>query len=196
MAKDIRDVAEREKLAMQMVKKGFKNGIIELATDLKTAKVRQIRNDLNANETVKKRGNLKVPARIVNNRRRMIDGGIFIQMYLMMADNASVQIDFRALIEAYDFYIKCHQSIYTQKYNELDINEAYVLVRDYRRRQGIVELHSCNCGCDYIVVAEQRMRADCPICNLESKDGRNNKASLEEDDEDEFSSIIMDAEFE
>ena len=165
---------EKKNLAVEMVEAGFKNTVIEIATGLSNSMIRQVRVEQKHTNQKRRGGSLKIASRIVKNRRRMIDGGIIIQAYLVIAEEATRKIDFKALIAAHLFYLESHVAIYGRHYYVIDIDEAFVLVREYRSQSGAIQLNRCNCGCDFITVSEQRMSANCPICTLERKDNKGN----------------------
>jgi hypothetical protein len=165
-----------------MIKAGFKNAVIESGTGVSNSMIRSLRSELNLDpDSSVHSGQLKIAGRIVDNRRRIIDGGIIITSYLRLAEDGRRNVDFNALIEAHKFYLETHKDIYGNFFNPLDINESFVLVRDYRSRNGSILLHSCKCGAQYITVAKQRMVATCPICSLESKSMKDDTADILKD---------------
>lgn len=174
------DNLDKRLLCKKMIEAGFKNSVIEFGTGITNSMVRAFRKEIGISETSgdnKNSGQLRIAARIVDNRRRIIDAGIIIRAYLKMAKDPTASVDFNALIEAHKFYKETHIDIYGRNFNPIDVNEAFVLVRDFRSPDMTIQLHSCNCGTDYITVAGQKMVAGCPACSLD-------RGSLQDLDED------------
>lgn len=168
------DNLEKRVLCVTMINAGFKNSVIEIFCGISNSMIRSIRSELGVQEQSKNgekanSGQLRVSHRIVDNRRRVIDAGIILNAYLKLAQFPSRSIDITALIDAHQFYLETHRDIYGRDLNPIDINEAFVLVRDYRSNNGSIMLHSCHCGADYVTVDNQRMAAGCPACSLERK---------------------------
>ena len=159
-------------LCTKMIKAGFKNSVIEIGTGITNSMVRALRTELGVKEygdDKSNSGQLRIASRIVDNRRRVVDAGIIISLYKKVAKDASKSVDFDSLIETHKFYMETHEDIYGNLFNPIDINEAFVLVRDYRSRNGSIQVNTCQCGADYIIVSNQRMAASCPLCSLETK---------------------------
>lgn len=176
---------EKKKLALRMIEKGFKNTIIELATGESNSMIRSYRKDANPScvydDSIS--GQLKIAARIVDNRRRMLEAGIFVSYYLGLTRDRFKGIDYDALIRAHDLYIEYNKQINCGRiYNAITINEGFVLVRDMRSRKSKVSINTCKCQAIYITVADQRMRAGCPACSI----ARSSEAGNLEDDLDDL----------
>mgnify|MGYP001306357675 CR=1 FL=1 len=174
---------ERKQLAIRMIEKGFKNTVIELATGESNSMIRAYRKDADTSKLTEDSisGQLKMASRIVDNRRRMLEAGVFVAYYLGLVRNRFKAINYDALMRAYDLYMEYHRQINLGRVNNsiaLTINEAFVLVRDMRSHNAGISINSCKCQAIYITVADQRMRAGCPACSI-----ANSGESLEDDDE-------------
>ncbi len=174
------EIIEKRELGVTMMKAGFKNNIIEIATGLSNNMIRVLREELSKKEgedyESNSYGQLRISSRIVDNRRRLIDGGILLEAYLKMAENADRIVDYENLMRAHGFYMEAHLDVYGNMVQPLDINEAYVLVRDYRSKDGSILLHRCSCGSNYITVVDQRISYGCPICSMD--DGNKDEESI------------------
>ncbi len=164
------DDLEKRKLSITMLESGFKISVIEIVTGVSNSMIRAFRTELGGLVSGRSNaGQLKFPNRIVDNRIRSIDAGILLKAYLKIAEYPRKSVDILALIEAHSFYMDSHLDIYGRKFHPIDINEAFVLAREYRVNTGTIMLHACTCGADYVTVSKQRMSAGCPSCSMESK---------------------------
>ena len=155
---------ESNQRVARMIRAGFKNTVIEIATGENNSMIRGIRNELNLayiNEDAVA-GHLRMANRIVDTRRRMIDAGIIVSFYLSLVKDRYVSIDWESLMKAHSMYLETYTNIMRGiKGNELTVNEAYILVRDLRSRSNKISLNTCTrhkCKAFYLVVADQRVK--------------------------------------
>jgi len=161
---------EATDLALYMIDAGFQNSIIQLCTGLSETMIRAYRDGAdNAGGT--SAGRLKTAARILTNRLRVVHGGLIINAYVRIADNPETCVDIYALTSAYHMYLDIVDDIYRGGIKPITLNEAFVLARDYRCGGGALEVVRCRCGTDYLVVADQRIVAGCPLCSMSGTSG-------------------------
>lgn len=174
---------ERRRLAIRMIEKGFKNTVIEIATGETNSMIRAYRKEADVSQITEDSisGQLKMASRIVDNRRRMLEAGVFVSYYLGITRDRHSPVNYDALIRAHDLYMEYHRQINLGRVNNgiaITINEAFVLVRDMRSHNSKIAINTCKCRAIYITVADQRMRAGCPACSIAKA---NEESGVEED---------------
>jgi hypothetical protein len=144
---------------------GVYTNVLVVATGISRAMLRTMREEIGMPSEGDGIGHLRQSHRIVHNRRRLVEGSVFIMLYDKIAENARENVDFDALLKAFAMYSDFHHYTYPLGgADPLSINEAYVLARDFRTSVNKVALLRCNkCDSPFIVVAEQRVASSCPI---------------------------------
>ena len=157
-------------LAIHMILHGYQSHVIQECTGLTDSMVRDSRRELERSGKVSSltAGKLKSAPRIVDTRRSIASASLLMSCYLALADRPEETVDIHALSNAYEVYTDVDSAPGLPATSRITINEAYVLARDYANGKGRGELQmkTCGCGADYLVVADQRVAASCPLCSL------------------------------
>lgn len=164
---------ERKDLLVRMLMKGFKNNIIEHATLQSDSRIRNIRRELEAEGLLDNlhpdatSGAVRKLARIVGTRNKMIEATMILSYYINIVNDHEV-LDYDALMDAHDVYMEAFTTtLGGQPQSAITINEAYVLVVQYRSQNDTISFRKCRdnkCRSFYLEVVDQRMRSGCPFC--------------------------------
>ncbi len=177
-------IAERS-LAARLIRAGVYTNVLVVATGISRAMLRTMREEIGMPSEGDGIGHLRQSHRIVHNRRRLVEGSVFIMLYDKIAENARENVDFDALLKAFAMYSDFHHYTYPLGgADPLSINEAYVLARDFRTSVNKVALLRCNkCDSPFIVVAEQRVASSCPMCSLRMRAGTAFGSAVDDDED-------------
>lgn len=160
-------------LAEQLIRAGLKNSVITLATGISRQALQAIRTEVPSPlSKAQLSGALSSPYRFLSTRRRLIEASLFMSLYDKMADAPRESVDFQALMRSYAMFREFFEYTNPKNSDVMDINDCFVLAREYRTSQDSVGLHDCGtCGATYITVQNQRVCREelgqqCPMCSL------------------------------
>jgi flagellar transcriptional activator FlhC len=160
-------------LAEELIRAGLKNSVITLATGLSRQVLQVIRTEVPSPlSKTQLAGALSSPHRFLSTRRRLIEASLFMSLYDQMAQAPRECVDYQALMASYAMFRDFFEYTNPNNPDVLDVNDCFVLAREYRTSEDSVALHYCgNCGASYITVKNQRVcREDlghqCPMCSL------------------------------
>lgn len=160
--------------AIKLFKLGLKVNIVSTFTKLNYAPLRNLYKA--TFDESPKSGPLPEVNGILDTRRLLIEGAIFIKAYIFIGKNVLNEIDANALIKAYEHYKKLRISFgiaADSRWHLIDINHAWVLARNLITGQ--IKLKKCPNGCDYIEVSQQYNRLECQLCKLIHRENVLNK---------------------
>lgn len=150
--------------ALDMIARGMRTSIVQILTDRPARLLRDYYREIHGVSPPS--GYLPLANAVVGTRQRVKEGSLFLALYAAADDAVRKQIVPSALLTAYDVYVEWRPSLRLTG-EPLTINEAYVIANAYRSLD--VSLHPCQCGSQYIVASQTRLRPICPFC---STDGR------------------------
>ncbi len=152
-------------LHIRMAPCGFRSAIIRAQTGLTRKQVASLRKRLGIVGPAES-GPLPQAHSILSGKAKAMEASLFMLNYLYLAKTPRVDVDIDAVIAAHDQYFHCHAAIRNGQVdleNFLDIDDAWVVARDYRALE--VMMRSCS-GCHIQFVSSiHDGRQCCPICN-------------------------------
>ncbi|CAI9912124.1 TPA: FlhC family transcriptional regulator [Pseudomonas aeruginosa] len=152
-------------LDVRMARCGFRSAIIRAQTGLTRKQVASLRKRLGIVGPAES-GPLPQAHSILSGKAKAMEASLFMLNYLYLAKTPRVDVDIDAVIAAHDQYFHCHAAIRNDQMdldNFLDIDDAWVVARDYRALE--VMMRSCS-GCHIQFVSSiHDSRQCCPICN-------------------------------
>lgn len=152
-------------LDVRMAKCGFRSAIIRAQTGLTRKQVASLRKRLGIVGPAES-GPLPLAHSILTGKAKAMEASLFMLNYLYLAKTPRIDVDIDAVIAAHDQYFHCHGAIRGGQVdldNFLDIDDAWVVARDYRAQE--VMMRSCS-GCHIQFVASiHDNRQCCPICS-------------------------------
>ncbi|NWC84073.1 hypothetical protein HX798_27870 [Pseudomonas putida] len=152
-------------LDVRMARCGFRSAIIRAQTGLTRKQVASLRKRLGIIGPAES-GPLPQAHSILSGKSKAMEASLFMLNYLYLAKAPRMEVDIDAVIAAHDQYVHCHAAIRNGRVdldNFLDIDDAWVVTRDYRALE--VMMRSCS-GCHIQFVSSiHDNRQCCPICN-------------------------------
>lgn len=162
------DIARHERIAkaMRLVRLGFRAQIVILHTGIPASSARAIVKQLRDCIPISP-GPLKTLKTILSSRRSIIEASIIGITYLKIAGEQTTyrSVDIEAVIRAHRVYLKVRGALPRPLAFPIDINEAWVIAREFR--SGHATLHHCSsCSHQYLVGENGETQCiSCPICH-------------------------------
>ncbi|HCF3016936.1 TPA: hypothetical protein NIB55_004177 [Pseudomonas aeruginosa] len=149
----------------KLVKSGLRTIILVSQTSMKRKQITAIRKQLGLKGSADS-GPLPHSETILGSREMILEATLFMQAYLLIAQNPAESIDNLAVISAHAHYLECHGSLRGGAVDQdvyLDLDRAWVIARDYRAMN--VSMRSCNtCHTEFVASSVCR-RFNCPLCS-------------------------------
>lgn len=149
--------------AQYLLQCGLRTRAVHLATGISEEHCRKIYTHIHG--TRPPSGKTRALDTILSaNRHRHLEVSLYILIYTVLADDCGEEVDYLALPGAHKEYLQLRDRFLSCESRPLDINDGYVISRDYR--SGILWLHPCGaCGHNYVQADHSRvMPASCPWC--------------------------------
>jgi len=149
----------------RLVKSGLRTIILVSQTSMKRKQITAIRKQLGLRGSADS-GPLPHSETILGSREMILEATLFMNSYLMIAENPAECIDNLAVISAHSHYLECHGSLRGGAVDQeiyLDLDRAWVIARDYRAMN--VTMRACkSCHTEFVASSACR-RFNCPLCS-------------------------------
>lgn len=143
----------------------LRTGFLVHTTKLKPARLRALFKEVHGGESPRS-GLLPEPEGIMSTRQRVIEASTFMALYRRFeGEEAQRKIDLGAFTRAYMMYMEMRSIAGFTDRSVVDINECWILVREYRQGPTKLQIRACRgCGAEYAYVTTQDLVGDCPCC--------------------------------
>ncbi|HYC03528.1 MAG TPA: FlhC family transcriptional regulator [Azospirillaceae bacterium] len=156
------------RIVLRLIEHKLRTPLIVYHTDLSPAYLRELYKEMHGESP--KAGRVPEAQNILSSRMRVIEASLLMNLYLRYADREGARraIQIEPLVDAYDAYLQIRAGMADK--NLLDINEAWVLARQYRSEE-LSASRCAPCAAVFFTVPDQKVETNCPACGVQAGAG-------------------------